>query len=199
MLLVLSDEHKEHLAFLSNVATDVVREFCRISVEFIKKGSNPRVYQSAAQKLGVEATTVQHGVEGLMYLLTECSKMLISEIDFKDSVMVLGYSEELNDQLYQLYQENYREIRSILSSMAMDLPHYHNLEWRFEVQLASRSLQRQTQPKVLLRIHTKEDDKLTTHLIQADPANLVHLTQVLESALAEVKTQHCRRIMRNIK
>ena len=71
--------------------------------------------------------------------------------------MVLGYSEELNDQLYQLYQENYREIRSILSSMAMDLPHYHNLEWRFEVQLASRSLQRQTQPKVLLRIHTKED------------------------------------------
>ncbi len=71
--------------------------------------------------------------------------------------MVLGYSEELNDQLYQLYQENCREIRSILTSMAMDLPHYHSLEWRFEVQLASRSLQRQTQPKILLRIHTKED------------------------------------------
>lgn len=74
--------------------------------------------------------------------------------------MVLGFSEELNDQLYQLYQENCREIRSILSSMTMDLPHYHNLEWRSEVQLASRSLQRQTQPAILLRLHTKENGKL---------------------------------------
>ena len=28
----------------------VVREFCRISVEFIRKGANPRVYQSAARE-----------------------------------------------------------------------------------------------------------------------------------------------------
>ena len=84
----------------------------------------------------------------------------INEIDFKDSVMVLGFSKELNDELFRLYEENCKEIRSILSSMSMDLPHYHNLEWRFEVQLASRSLQRQTQPKVLLRLHTKEDGML---------------------------------------
>lgn len=73
--------------------------------------------------------------------------------------MVLGFSAELNDQLFELYQEHCREIRSILSSMSLDLPHYHSLEWRFEVQLASRSLQRQTQPKILLRLHTKEDGK----------------------------------------
>ena len=28
----------------------VVREFCRISLEFILKGSNPKVYQAAARK-----------------------------------------------------------------------------------------------------------------------------------------------------
>ncbi len=32
------------------------------------------------EKLGVEAATVQHGVEGLMYLLTECSKMQVREL-----------------------------------------------------------------------------------------------------------------------
>ena len=42
-------------------------------------------------------------------------------------------------------------------------------------------------------------DELDSHLMQTDPSNLVHLTQSLESALAELKTQHCRRIMRNIK
>jgi len=50
MLLVLSEEHKEHLGFLTRVDVEVVKEFCRISLEFIRKGSNPRVYQTAARE-----------------------------------------------------------------------------------------------------------------------------------------------------
>eukprot|EP00118_Oscarella_pearsei_P005359 m.24580 g.24580 ORF g.24580 m.24580 type:complete len:87 (+) comp28647_c0_seq1:66-326(+) len=86
MLIVLGDDHKEHLSFLSNVDTDVVREFCKLSVEFLRKGVNPKLYQAAnrtlteshkrfqclrslisTEKLGVTAETVRHGVEGLMY------------------------------------------------------------------------------------------------------------------------------------
>ena len=80
----------------------------------------------------------------------------MTEIDFLDSILVLGFPEELNQELLHLYQENYKEIRAILSEMSMNLPHYHDLEWRFDVQLASRALQRQAQPSVLLRLHTKE-------------------------------------------
>lgn len=40
--------------------------------------------------------------------------------------------------------------------MSMDISHYHDLEWRLDVQLDSRSLQRQVQPSVILRLHTKE-------------------------------------------
>ena len=69
---------------------------------------------------------------------------------------MLGFPEDLNKELLQLYQENCKEIRAILSEMSMNLPHYHDLEWRFDVQLASRGLQRQAQPSVLLRLHTKE-------------------------------------------
>ena len=83
----------------------------------------------------------------------------MNELDFQDSIMVLGFPEELNKELLALYLENYKEIRSILSSMSMDLPHYQNLEWRFDVQLASRALQRQTQPVVVLRLHTKDGGK----------------------------------------
>ena len=32
------------------------------------------------EKLGVDASTVQHGVEGLMYLLTECSKLMVRNV-----------------------------------------------------------------------------------------------------------------------
>lgn len=199
MLLVLSDEHKEHLSFLTKVDVEVVREFCRISVEFARKGTNRKVYQSAAQKLKVDVETVEHGVEGLMYLLTECSKLTVNEIDFLDSISVLGFPEDLNKELLGLYQENCKEIRAVLSEMSLNLPHYHDLEWRCDVQLASRALQRQAQPSILLRLHTKQGEECESTLLQTDPANLVHITKSLEEALAEIKTQHCRRIMRNIK
>ena len=54
--------------------------------------------------------------------------------------MVLGFSEDLNDEMLRLYLEHRKEIRAILSEMSMDLPHYHNLEWRLDVQVTkSRS------------------------------------------------------------
>ncbi|KAL6469114.1 hypothetical protein MHYP_G00226380 [Metynnis hypsauchen] len=199
MLLVFSDEHKEHLGFLPEVDSSVVGEFGRIAVEFLKKGSNPKIYEGAARKLNVPSDTVQHGVEGLMYLLTESSKLMISDVDFQDSVLVLGFSEELNKLLLQLYLENRKEIRQILGELAPSLPHYHNLEWRLDVQLASRALRQQVKPTVTLKLHLKSAGTPTARLLQTDPATLLHLIQELERALAEVKSNHCRRILRNIK
>ncbi|XP_022088115.1 COMM domain-containing protein 2-like isoform X1 [Acanthaster planci] len=198
MLLVLEDEHKEHLNFLVSVNVEVVQEFCRIAMEFIRKGINHKMYLVAAQKLKVDAETVQHGVEGLMYLLSESAKLMVTEIDFQDSILTLGFSEELKQELLRLYLDNRKEIRTIQSEMAMDLPHYHNLEWRLDIELASRSLHHQTNPSLLLKLHTEESGSKTTQLLETDPSNLLHMTQCLESALAEVKSQHCRRIMRNI-
>uniref|UniRef100_A0A452RFW3 COMM domain containing 2 n=1 Tax=Ursus americanus TaxID=9643 RepID=A0A452RFW3_URSAM len=77
MLLDLSEEHKEHLAFLPQVDSTVVAEFGRIAVEFLRRGSNPKIYEGAARKLSVSSDTVQHGVEGLTYLLTESSKLMV--------------------------------------------------------------------------------------------------------------------------
>ncbi|XP_065887042.1 COMM domain-containing protein 2-like [Dysidea avara] len=199
MLLVLSDEHREHLKFLTQVDSKVVNEFCKLSLDFIQRGVNRKVYQSAAQKLGVDVDTIQHGVEGLMYLLTECSKLMLSELDFHDSIMTLGFSEEINKVLLQIYLDNRKEVRNIVSQLTIGLPNYHNLEWRFDIQLASRSLHRQTEPQVLLKLHTIQNGESKYQLMQTDPVNLLHLTRTLEAALNEVKSQHCRRIMRNIK
>ena len=49
--------------------------------------------------------------------------------------MTLGFSEEMRQALLELYLSRRREIREILNEMSMDLPHYHNLEWRFDVEV----------------------------------------------------------------
>lgn len=200
MLLILSQEQKEHLKFLTTLDLEVILEFVRISLDFIRKGPpNTKIFQAAAQKLGVDVQTIKNGINGLMHLFTECSRLTIGEIDFQDSVMTLGFSEEVNKALLDVYLENRKEIRDILVEMAVALPQYHNLEWRFDVELASRSLHHQTNPLVLMKLHTKEGTKESAQTVQVDPVNLMHLTSALEGAMQEMKSGHCRRIVRNIK
>ncbi|XP_071342864.1 COMM domain-containing protein 2 [Trachinotus anak] len=203
MLLVLSEDHKEHLAFLPTVDTAVVGEFGRIALEFLRRGSSPKIYEGAARKLSVPVDMVQHGVEGLMFLMTESSKHMISEVDFLDSVLALGFGDELNQILLQLYLQHHSQIRSILSQLPSNLPAYHNLEWRLDVQLASRSVRQQVIPMLTMRLLlTRGPDSRSDHsvrVLQTDPSTLLHLISTLEAALAAMKTSHSRRILRNIK
>ena len=200
MLLILSEHQKEHLKFLTSLELDVVLEFARISLDSILKGSsNPKIFQAAAQKLAVEVDTVKNGISGLQHVFTESSRLMIGEIDFQDSIMTLGFSEEMIGALLKMYLENRKEIRNILGEMSLRTPHYHDLEWRFDVELASRSLQHQTNPVIFMRLHTKQGEKKSADIFQTDPVNLIHLTSELENAMQEMKTAHCRRIVRNIK
>ncbi|XP_051259364.1 COMM domain-containing protein 2 [Dicentrarchus labrax] len=199
MLLVLSEDHKEHLAFLSKVETAVVGEFGRIALEFLRRGTSPKIYEGAARKLCVPVEMVQHGVEGLMFLMTESSKHMISEVDFLDSVLVLGFGLELNQILLQIYLQHHSQIRSILSQLPPSLPAYHNLEWRLDVQLASRSVRQQINPMVTMRLLLKRGRDSSSRVLQTDPSTLLHLISTLEAALATMKTSHARRILRNIK
>lgn len=84
-------------------------------MEFIRNGPNTKLYTGAArkysmwplsnhtllytEKLNVETSTVRQSVQGLMYLLVESAKLMVNEIDFLDSIMILGYEEELNKEL----------------------------------------------------------------------------------------------------
>ena len=199
MLLVLGEEQKQDLSLLSQVEEEIAVEFCRIAVEFIKQGINTKKYQSASQKLNIDVHLIRKSVEALMNLLTESCKLSLSELDFQDSIISIGLSETLNQRLLDFHTEHCKEIRNILGRMTMTVPHYKDLEWRFDVKIASRMLQHQTTPEILLRLGINSGNDVETHLLQTDPVNLVHMTHVLEEALAELKSGHCRRIGRNIR
>ncbi|XP_018117337.1 COMM domain containing 2 L homeolog isoform X1 [Xenopus laevis] len=169
MLLVLSEEHREHLQILTRVGGAVVGEFGRIAIEFLRRGSNPKVYEGAARKLEVSSTTIQQAVEGLTYLLCESSKLMISEFDFQHSVLVLGFPEEINKVLLQLYLDNRKEICQILTELEPDLSHYHNMEWRLDVQLFTCTQQGKDQrknPKHRINDFNKALDAFTAELIK---------------------------------
>ncbi|XP_075274624.1 COMM domain-containing protein 2 isoform X1 [Opisthocomus hoazin] len=199
MLLVLSEEQKAHLGCLPRAGGAAVGELGRLAVELLRRGAAPRACEAAVRRLGLGADAVQRAAEGLAFLLAESARLTISEIDFQDSIHVLGFSDELNKSLLQLYLDNRKEIRSILGELAPKLPSYHSLEWRLDVQLASRSLRQQIKPAVTIKLHLNQNEEQTAQVLQTDPSTLLHLIQQLEQALGEMKTNHCRRIVRNMK
>lgn len=69
------------------------------------------------------------------------------------------------------------------------------------VQVSSRTVKQQTEPSIVMRLTTEEEDKgeKREELLETDPVNLLHMANTLEAALKESRSQHCRRIMRNIK
>ena len=199
MLLILSDEQKQHLSLLSDIGDIVGTEFCRIALDFIKNGINAKKYMTASQKLNIEMLTIRHSVEAIMYLLTEASKLRIGEQDLQHSLLTVDLSDTITTCLLKAYEENHEEIRGILAEMDVVAPHYESLEWRFDVKLASRMLNYQTTPEVVLKLHLNDGVKTEAKVLQTDPVNLLHMTNVLEEALAEMKSGHCRRLARTIK
>eukprot|EP00048_Salpingoeca_helianthica_P016636 m.233395 g.233395 ORF g.233395 m.233395 type:complete len:163 (+) comp19124_c0_seq1:126-614(+) len=162
----------------------------------MEKGIGPNIYQNVSKKLQLPAETVQQAIEGIMYLYTECSKLQVSEMDFHDSMMTVGFPEDLIQLLQSVYVANIVRMRAFLSKISMGVPSYENLQWRLDVQIASRTLRGHVEPSVVLQLQTSDDKQ---HTMATDPATLAHITQQLEAALKELKSAHFRRSTRLLK
>ncbi|XP_076382675.1 COMM domain-containing protein 2-like [Megalopta genalis] len=202
MLLTLKPDHKKHVLLLTDHAPQVLQDFCKLALDYLQKGPNIKLYNAAAQKLEVEVNVIKNSVEGLVNLLLESCRYKLSPEDFRDSVIALGFSEDQETILSKLYNVKRDEISGILTNIGFKLPEYHDMEWRFEVQLASRSLLKQVAPLITVDLSIKNSDKdesIEHVLLQTDPNNLLHITQELEEALREGRSQHIRRLSRVIK
>jgi hypothetical protein len=58
----------------------------------------------------VRISVVENGIAGLCYLFTEAAKVNLSELDFVDSLMVLGLSSDTNAIIKQVREFDCAEI-----------------------------------------------------------------------------------------
>ncbi|XP_043683077.1 COMM domain-containing protein 2 isoform X2 [Vespula pensylvanica] len=189
MLLTLRPDHKKHVLFLMEQTPQ----------DYLQKGPNMKLYHAAAQKLEVELDVIKNSVEGLINLLLESCNHKLSNEDFRDSIIALGFSEENEAILSKLYITKKKEISNIIAATGFKIPEYHDLEWRFEVQTASRTLLKQVSPLITLDLTLKNNENMEHILLQTDPVNLLHMAQELEEALKEGYSQHTRQVSRAAK
>ncbi|XP_011311424.1 COMM domain-containing protein 2 [Fopius arisanus] len=201
-MMPITADHKPHLLFLAEQPVQVLQDFCKLVIDYLQKGPNLKLYTAAAQKLEVDAKVIQNSVEGLVHLLIECTKNKLPLEEFQKLTLDVGFTDDKQSLLSSLYTEKELELQQALSQIGFAIPQYHNLEWRFEVQIASRSLLHQVVPSLVMDFTLKNPNKSSAEehvVLQSDPRNLLHLTQELEAAIQEGRSQHIRKIKRIIK
>ncbi|KAG5896384.1 hypothetical protein JTB14_009589 [Gonioctena quinquepunctata] len=176
MLISLRSDHKEHLKILTIQPLQVLIDFCKLAIDFLQNGPNTKRYTIAAQKLEVDVEVVQNCVYGLINLLQMSCKHKLSEADFRDSVLTLGFSQEQQTILSKLYESKKGDIEELIR-IPVNEPHYENLRWRFEAQVSSRALLQQAIPLITMELELKTEtedrcgNKKEKRLLQTDPNN----------------------------
>ncbi|XP_058791449.1 COMM domain-containing protein 2-like [Phymastichus coffea] len=201
MLPNLNVDHKEHLSFLTEQSTQVLQDFGKLAIDYLQKGPNFKLYSAAAQKLQAEPLVIKHSVEALLNLLLEGCKYKLTQNDFRELVKSLGFSKEQEILVSKLYTVKKEELSEAILNFNLKVPQYHNMDWRFEVQIASRSQLNQVIPMVILDLclkNTSDSNEVKHVLLQTDPNNLLHLTRELEQAVREGFSRHIRRVGRII-
>lgn len=199
VLLYLSEEQKVRLNILNQFDESVVKEFCRISIDFLQKEVNNKIFNSAAKKLNIEFQELKNLIELVTWILTEYSRLNLNENEFKESLALAGLNNEIIEEIFENSKANFNLIQTYLKNLKLENVSYKSLEWRIDIKLATRSLRKCYEPEIILKLNlsTGKDNELQSHLLQTDVTNLVHLTNSLEEALNEIKTNYCRKVFRS--
>jgi COMM domain containing 2 len=179
----------------------VFRSNCRKSCALLpSRPTNPPFpAHPIAEQLGADVSVVRAAVESLAQLFVKAARLNLNDQDFQDTLLVLGFPPEVSEELVELFGDSKQELRAFEEGLQVDLPHLKNMEWRLEVQLASRSLTGQLNPVYVTRWDTEVDGEVESQFLQLSYTNLKHVAEELEAAVKEMRSGHVRRVTRNVK
>lgn len=59
----------------------------------------------------------------------------LSELDFRDSILTVGFNEDQSNILQELYNSQLSELSRVMVEQTVDFPQFKNMEWRLEAQV----------------------------------------------------------------
>ncbi|CAF1255453.1 unnamed protein product [Adineta steineri] len=203
-LLLLDDERKAQLDLLNKIDESAAVEICKAALGYLSTGLNTKLITTAANNLQLDVETVRTTIDSLLWLYTECAKTKILPETLDESLKLLGYNIKIRQAFIECYKSQASQLQTILATdLALSLPHYKNLNWRFDVQIATRSMRsrKQFDPFFILKLTliNGTNGKEQVHLLEIDPLTLVHIVEQLELAMNESRSNHARRIMQTFR
>ncbi|KAJ7544759.1 hypothetical protein O6H91_09G092000 [Diphasiastrum complanatum] len=180
----------------------------------MKGPSGIKGYGAAAKRLQITLDEVEQAVSTIASIFVRAARLNLSKDQMLEFLADLSFHDASRQALAEFFSQRAHEIRSMVSVPILYVPSYQRLDWRLDVQIASRSLLNQSHPSFLLKLSTKsfhsrdrfqvgaisrEHKEKHVKYFEADYVTLKRICEQLEQALAERKGAHCRRVIRQFK
>ena len=108
-----------------------------------------------------------------------------------------GLNSDLTEEILESSKANFNQIQNYLKDCKIETTSFKSLEWRVDTKVASRSVKKSVEPEIMLKLNlAKNENETENHIIKADVVNLVNMTNTLEEALNELRTNYCRKVFR---
>lgn len=206
-----SSLRRPQASFLLSASPPVIKEFAKIASNIIVNGGNMgKGYTNAATKLQVTVEAVEQAVLMLCDIFTRVARLNLSAQATLSLLEDVGFMESPRETLSEYLLQIIGDIREVIANSSLSVPVYRKLEWRLDVQVASRSLRNQATPSFLLNLSTScnngtptNNDTSTAETkslhLEADYATLKAACAELEQAVAASSSMHSRRIIRHFR
>lgn len=225
MPFVIKSSQKLHLELVKKCDPTDVITLCKIAFDYLANGpENQReIYKAIAEKYDdqFKADEVQLAVEALISILIEATRAKATEGDVKKPLTLADFREDTVEILTQFLTSKRNFIEGSIKTANIRSYRLVNLEWRLEIRLASRTVMKQSQIVVVMklylhtepknenrdlldtadgnsRIHEDERRNRKDILVQTDLNSLTHMIHNLEEALIESRTRRLRNIVEAI-
>eukprot|EP00241_Pyramimonas_parkeae_P011833 CAMPEP_0114232816 /NCGR_PEP_ID=MMETSP0058-20121206/4820_1 /TAXON_ID=36894 /ORGANISM="Pyramimonas parkeae, CCMP726" /LENGTH=203 /DNA_ID=CAMNT_0001344339 /DNA_START=260 /DNA_END=871 /DNA_ORIENTATION=- len=201
MDLVPTADLRQDVQTLTTLDDGAVMQFASIALEILRKGPTAtKGFASAAKKLGTSVDSIQTMCKALCHALLEAARSEPSEAALGEYFHELGFTGDSRQALVQFYADNHKEIRELGLATNLEYAHYKSIEWRLDVQVASRSLRREATPSFLLNVVTETPDgKQESCTFEADYETMLNWHQQAEQALKAATSTDTRRLMRHVR
>lgn len=108
----------------------------------------------------------------------------------------LELSEKVLATIHEIYQKHEREFEDLLRGAKMDSAQFRDLQWRLETEIGSRSLRKNSTPRVVLSLGLDRHGQTENTALVSDIPNIIHFSHMVEQALSEGRSQNSRKLQR---
>jgi len=186
------------VSIMTRLTTDQTRAFASTAVAFLLSEDKGTPLRALAATVKSRPEQIQKTVSGLANILLESAKARLSLASFRRAIHTLSLNTEQSAVLHEVLEQHSQDICHSAEMTGMPIPHYSHIDWRLEVEIASRTSRNSAAPKFSLRLDLDEPGQSQAIPMECSQSTLLHVQKQLEAALSEESSVHSKRFQRYI-
>ncbi|EQC32044.1 hypothetical protein SDRG_10242 [Saprolegnia diclina VS20] len=189
-------------ATLATLTAQQLEEFCSmlplVAAPATAEKKLKRKLTRHASQYGWSAIDLEKATASLCVILADAAKRGSSVQELVTSLTELRLSQDHLGVLAAYYEAQREAIKAATAwNPSLDVPAYHNLSWRLDMEVGTRLLHHKASPALSLSLETLgAHGAVASRTLATDYAILRALHVSLKEALKEAQSTHCSRVQR---